>query len=385
MSFLEGYLYLQREVSGPIDAYTAPKGEIFNNGRTVDNLYAARAARTLHPSIKLTGLGCDCAAYDVDPNGTARAALAPWDDGTAAAGEFLGPYVMSQTGMDGGHNKRDTLPRAAFPYGANLSPLKPGNRVMEFEVMMFSTTPQGLDYGFDWLESELLTHGCAVCADSTAWLRSACPRTGDMKEYLWEYHDVGLAEGPTWGEVPVEGVTGYMRQLAVTLFAGDPCRWGPRETCLTSVTINTTAQCCTFGSQGRNFHAPTVQINVAAGSPTATTNTGLNIDIWDANGVTGCSTFLGGAYWHTEVNVLPLPQGSIFYIDARQRRVLISLDAGVTWEDGSRYVDSSAGFIDWDSYACRVNDDSVKIILKTDSAPALTMTGTVYSYRRAGC
>jgi hypothetical protein len=208
MTYLAGMLWLDDD-------------EVFNNGRTLANMVAARAAGTLPPNFHfLDEEDCDCAAYNLIPTqetGPFTTLLAclpacfdadnlnqtladnPWYDvDDFASSEFLGVWVYAVTGLDGRHNARTTTPRGAFPRGSILSPLTPTHRTITYDIALVATSTCGLDYGMQWLEQQLASAACAGCDLQTMTVRSCCPPDDDPEYGIWQFKEVGLGEGPEW-------------------------------------------------------------------------------------------------------------------------------------------------------------------------------------------
>jgi len=242
MSYLAGMLWLDDD-------------EIFNNGRTLANMVAARTAGTLPSNFHfLDEEGCDCAAYDLIPtqetgpfttllaclpacfeadNLNQLIAANPWhDDDDFASDEFLGVWVYDVTGLDGRHNARTTTPRGAFPRGSILSPLTPAHRTITYEIAVVATSECGLDYGMQWLEQQLASAACAGCDLQTMTIRSCCPPDDDPEYGIWQFKEVGLGEGPEWSTPIDSRMAKYVREAHVSFFAGNPCRFSKPEQCL---------------------------------------------------------------------------------------------------------------------------------------------------------
>lgn len=379
MTFLAGLMWLDGE-------------EIFNNGRTLANMEAARAAGTLPRNFIFNSTDdCDCDAYWLNPTipcGPFTSFFAcgpdcitadtlnslnaenPWhDDDIAESDEFLGVWVDAVEGLDGRHNARNTTARQAYPRGSILSPLKPTHRTVSYELTLVATSDCGLDFGMQWLEQALASAACHQCDLSEMVIRSCCPPTDDPEYGIWVLKEVGLAEGPEWGEALTDQTMRYARQATVSFYAGNPCRFSKPESCTVSESLyddwHTGAgslqfRCCLIPASSKAYnYTPIVTVVVPPGGDSWP----FRLTAWPHYAGTGNCSSAGSNFNRLDnsmigtplmlISIASLPADHTLTIDASLREIRIS---GPTTDyveiDGSAYVDATAGFVNWGALPC---------------------------------
>lgn len=426
MSFLEGFMWL--DTGNP----THP-GEIFNNGRTYVNMVAARAAGLLPASfIFPANQDCDCYAYNLNPLlpmgpfDTLEACLPdcisteslnhispenPWYDATdSASSDFLGYWVLSVEGLDGRHNARNVTPRLGWPRGSHLSPLTPTHRTISYDILLVATSSCGLSYGMEWLEHKLAS-SCSTCALGEMYVRSCCPPTDDPDYGMWILKEVGLAEGPEWGEPPTDGSRGFVREATVSLYAGNPCRFSKAEICkmqdlwygspfvFPGAVGAYTNTCCILPPTTKPYDfCPVIKIVQPV------TADGLPMQIHAYTGSSSSCSQYGNNRVVDEVQImnidlLGLPAGHTLTLDGSTRKIILNGPL-TNYEDidGSAYIDTSGGFVQWSVLACSEEYTAIKATVDDDvladaylafagsGGPTYASpTVTISTVRRAGC
>lgn len=164
--------------------------------------------------------------------------LAPWyDPGIPESSGFLG--FMIEEVVQNAISVRRTNTRVSSSGGGVLGPLRSKERRLDFTVLMFACNEISMEYGFRYLTDALGTPGCngdclSLC---DAEYRDSCPDTDGSSASLnrgrWMLKNVGLVEGPVWGENPLSGSTCNIRRVTFSLVSEMPWKFkAPVVECL---------------------------------------------------------------------------------------------------------------------------------------------------------
>lgn len=368
MTFYEGYM----ELDG---------AEIFSNRRTFTNMQEARGfsppnsyGSTLPWNFQLASDSipdADCGdAFDATP---------PWATDCAESDEFLGFWVFSVSGLDDRHNARTATPRSSWPFGSTMGRLTPTHRTITYEIAMIGLSVRGLNYGMEWLARQVrAVPGCTECGLHEMTIHNVDPALVVDVQSEWTLKDVGVAEGPEWGDWLTEGTARYARQATVSFYAGDPCRYSDPTFLLAELLVvdfpleNTCAGVVGDCNASLFDLVPIIHIipEDAGGSTPVTVQVLVNNS-------GDCCTAPGSFDSYLEIHVGVIPVGSRVVIDGGQRT--ITDGAG---NDMSQYIDISGGFVRWAQLACA---SSLCMIVTPESATGRdTLIAMYYAYR-AGC
>jgi hypothetical protein len=135
-------------------------------------------------------LACYCSVTsDVDYI-SPQADMADWWDGSnPASAEFLGMYAFSIVLSPVA--KRSVTERNT---GASIGALHASSRTIAVTGYLYATTPRGMVFGEDWLQSQL--SGSTGCSDDILTILRAC----DSSEFA-DLHQIGLVDGPLYSQV----------------------------------------------------------------------------------------------------------------------------------------------------------------------------------------
>lgn len=151
--------------------------------------------------------------FDEDP---------PWyDANVAASAEFVGFWVESFEFPS--VVSRSAYPRSGPLGGSTIGKVNRTQREMPIEVTLIGESDAGLRWGLDWLAAKLT--GCSDCADMTAMIRLSCTDQSHPTEGLWQLRRVALLDPIDDDGSPFNRNGCVMRQVTLTLVAGDPCRY----------------------------------------------------------------------------------------------------------------------------------------------------------------
>lgn len=200
--------------------------EVLNDSRLLANLECNVN------NVSFTLFDDPCPGFSLDPKSDpiwepldySSVEAAPWyTSGIPWSEEFLGFHVEEFT--MGSTIERSVNPRGTTAGGATIGPLHRKHREFSVEVMAIATSDRGMQYGFDWLSQQLAPSD--PCGTATGLIRLACPGVDGNEPYhdLYEIRDVGVLDGPVFGDSPFKHAGCVARSITFTLVAGDPCRY----------------------------------------------------------------------------------------------------------------------------------------------------------------
>lgn len=200
--------------------------EVWNDAR----LFANMACR-LGDTVTIDKRTTPCAAMNLNPCSDPQwealdytdPTLAPWyDENEAASEEFLGFWVQEFDFPSVA--SRTTYERGGSLGGSTLGRLRRSQREMGVSLVLVSETDRGLRWGYDWMISKLT--GCDDCYQIDALVRLSCADESEPEDGLWEIRRIGLLDPPSDDGTPFKSSAGcLMREVSLTLVAGDPCRY----------------------------------------------------------------------------------------------------------------------------------------------------------------
>lgn len=201
------------------------------------------------PDIAVSGeigtrldLKCDCPplSYYFDDDDTPHLAtystpaldgVAWYDPDIEESGRFLG-FVISDVQQSTAVTSRSVTTRVSSSGGGSLGPLRNKERRLDFNVLLFACDEVSMEYGFRYLMDALASSGCDDnCTLCDAEFRESCPTVdpSDLNESLnrgrWILKNVGLVDGPTWDQNPVESAACNIRRVKFSLVSEMPWKF----------------------------------------------------------------------------------------------------------------------------------------------------------------
>ena len=198
-------------------------------------------------------LSCDCAPlnYYFDDSCVSHAATytnpisdaAPWYDADInESGHFLG-FLIEDVNV-GTVATRTSTTNVTRLGGGSIGGVRYKERRMDFTVLMFGCNDLALEYGFRYLTDSLTNGGCDTgcgtdcggtsgdeCALCSAEYRESCTSVdvGNLAASLskgrWILKNVGLVDGPSWGDPPIAQATCNIRRVTFSLVSEIPWRF----------------------------------------------------------------------------------------------------------------------------------------------------------------
>lgn len=166
-------------------------------------------------------LCCYCAAMDTGPYATPETDGAAWYDADR-------PESADFLGLIGEFRLLPVTSRVVTQRsrgGADIGPMAPKARILQFEGIMYATSSPGMGYGERWLSWVLSAPG-AGCAGDVANILPACPSDDveDPQSAFRELVRVGLVDGPTFAPAARGGAIPEctLQQVTFQLAAGEP-------------------------------------------------------------------------------------------------------------------------------------------------------------------
>lgn len=207
-----------------------------NIERTKAYLASASCGDDMRTSIRLT---CDCQPLhyifndsDVPVPATytnPATDQAPWYDASISESlGFLG-FMVENVNVNAITARKITT-RMSSSGGGVLGPLRAKERRLDFTVLMFACNELSMEYGYRYLADALGTPGCDDgCTLCDAEFRDSCPTvdgtTPSLNKGRWILKNVGLVEGPVWGELPVKGSACNIRRVTFSLVSEMPWKF----------------------------------------------------------------------------------------------------------------------------------------------------------------
>lgn len=133
---------------------------------------------------------------------------APWYDASIPESlGFLG--FMIEEVKENAISARTIVTRLSSSGGGTLGPLRSKERRLDFTVLMFACNELSMEYGFRYLTDALSSSGCDDdCVLCDAEFRDSCPpvdgSSASLNRGRWLLKNVGLVEGPVWGDPPIK-------------------------------------------------------------------------------------------------------------------------------------------------------------------------------------
>lgn len=157
---------------------------------------------------------------------------APWfDSDIAESARFLG-FIISDVVFNA-VAARSITTRISSSGGGSLGPIRNKERRLDFDVLMFACDEISMEYGFRYLTDALASSGCDDgCTLCDAEYRESCPPiqggpqlADSLNKGRWILKNVGLVDGPVWGETPVESAACNMRRVKFSLVSEMPWKF----------------------------------------------------------------------------------------------------------------------------------------------------------------
>jgi hypothetical protein len=207
-----------------------------NVERTKAYLASADCGDDMRSSIRLT---CDCQPlhYVFNDNDVPVPATytdpatddAPWYDANIPESlGFLG-FMIENVNVNA-ISARKTTTRMSSSGGGVLGPLRSKERRLDFTVLMFACNELSMEYGFRYLTDALGTPGCDdECTLCDAEFRDSCPEVDgtipSLNKGRWILKNVGLVDGPVWGDNPLKGSACNIRRVTFSLVSELPWKF----------------------------------------------------------------------------------------------------------------------------------------------------------------
>jgi len=301
--------------------------EVANANRTL--VYVARLLSEQNFDIGFTGragdpfdpqnLACYCAETSDGSYESPAADSAPWYDGSAASGEFLGLYAFSIVLSP--IAKRAVTERQT---GASIGALRATSRTIAITAQMFATSARGMVFGEDWLTTQL-AGSTPGCSDDVLTVLRSCDADG-----FADLQQIGLVDGPVFSQI--QNVPDcYMEQAFFQLVAGWPYLIGATSTVRspTGITSGVANRVCgTITGAGGKTTAG--RLTIVAGTSAVS---GLEIFGEPCAGYTDTYSdtydpYLAGSGTIVDLLVGTLPAGSTFVLDGISHTATLTDSAG---------------------------------------------------------
>lgn len=272
-----------------------------------------------------------------------------YDPSVPESAGFYGFVASDVEGMDTTET-RQTTAAGTYRGGGILGSATLTEREVTINGWIAGARCDSLEYGRRWL-ADALSSGPGACSDCDLQIRLAAPPDdgSDDARGSWRLHRVALRS------LQVTDPVGCcdLRQVKIVLVAGDPVLYKEPVTCQGPTVISPSSApgsgaCIPFDEWycGTPLDPPvccTVQPPVIGRIATIVTLTAVGEDFGGARiTINPSCPAASGDVALAEVDVGPLPIGSSLSIDAAQKRVIYTDQAGVTW-DGVPYLTLPAG------------------------------------------
>jgi hypothetical protein len=160
---------------------------------------------------------------------TPEADQAPWYDASIPeSAQFLGFLIEDVT--QNSVVSRNLTTRISSSGGGVIGPIRAKERRLDFTVLMFACNEPAMEYGFRYLTDALGSPGCDDgCTLCDAEFRDSCPQVDGSSTSLnkgrWLLKNVGMVEGPVWGEHPLQGSTCNLRRVTFSIASEFPWKY----------------------------------------------------------------------------------------------------------------------------------------------------------------
>lgn len=154
---------------------------------------------------------------------------APWYDASISESlGFLG-FMIEDVKVNA-ITARKVTTRVSSSGGGVLGPLRAKERRLDFTVLMFACNELSMEYGYRYLTDALGTPGCDdSCVLCDAEFRDSCPTvdgsSASVNKGRWLLKNVGLVEGPIWGDNPLKGSACNIRRVTFSLVSEMPWKF----------------------------------------------------------------------------------------------------------------------------------------------------------------
>lgn len=184
-------------------------------------------------------LKCDCPPLhwvfeDVVPlpavYTTPEADQAPWFDASIPESAHFFGFQIEEVTQATGISARSITTRVSSSGGGVLGPLRARERRYDFTVLMFACNESAMEYGFRYLTDALGMAGCDDgCTLCDAEFRDSCPQVDgtvpSLNKGRWILKNVGLVEGPVWGDNPLSGSSCNIRRVTFSIASEFPWKF----------------------------------------------------------------------------------------------------------------------------------------------------------------
>lgn len=142
--------------------------------------------------------------------------------------DFLGFMIEDVT--QNAITARKITTRLSSSGGGTLGPLRAKERRLDFTVLMFACNESAMEYGFRYLTDALGSPGCDDgCTLCDAEFRDSCPSVdgsvASLNKGRWLLKNVGLVDGPIWGDPVVKGANCNIRRVKFSLVSEMPWKF----------------------------------------------------------------------------------------------------------------------------------------------------------------
>lgn len=164
-------------------------------------------------------LCCYCSVFDFGNYQDPAYDGAPWYDAARPeSNEFFGIIPEVRLLAPAGRN---VTQRSAGR--ADVGPLVVGARIVQVRGFMYAASPAAMEYGERWL-SQVLAGGGPGCAGDVLTLLPACPPDAaeDGSAYLRDLLNVGIVDGPVFGEASRDVPECLVEEVSFQWAAGEP-------------------------------------------------------------------------------------------------------------------------------------------------------------------
>lgn len=154
---------------------------------------------------------------------------APWFDASIPeSADFFGFLIEDVT--QNSVTARSITTRISSSGGGVLGPLRSKERRLDFTVLMFACNESAMEYGFRYLTDSLGSSGCDDdCTLCDAEFRDSCPEVdgsvASLNKGRWILKNVGLIDGPVWGEHPLGGSACNIRRVTFSIASEYPWKF----------------------------------------------------------------------------------------------------------------------------------------------------------------
>lgn len=229
--------------------------EIANSRRAATYFETAECASSLSVVRDDSWLDLHRYLQEEAPYSTPAADGAPWyDEGSPASAEFLGVWVLGLDGLDSAPMSRTVIASAGA--GGGFAAPRWGVREINVEAVLAGSSPAGLEYGIEWLNSALVQDQCEEIGEERVLRFLAAAPYIPWEATDEEVRAAGYEQERWVGDVvvtsPVSVVSRFGRwdpdprqtiaaRVQFTLSAGNPFVWKARRSLVTPTPLSSGA------------------------------------------------------------------------------------------------------------------------------------------------